>query len=195
VQTRNVWKKRAVNRPTSSFESQDAALTTPVVAVDRHDHLRSLPHVARLIDEYTIESLSEQILWKVCESGASPWDLDFLLSRTAPDWEKAVASAARGGHLHVFRWMAERQDGRGPWEADFDWVVEEAARNGHLELIKWLRERVASCTGARVFTSAAIHGQLAVLKWLHEQTTDDVASVAGDGMRWAARTGHLATVQ
>jgi len=43
--------------------------------------------------------------------------------------------------MHVFRWMTERQDGRGPWKADFDEVLRTAAEQGHLELVQWLYPR------------------------------------------------------
>jgi hypothetical protein len=37
----------------------------------------------------------------VC-SWKSTSDLDFLLSRSTPNWHEVVNAAAKGGHLHVF---------------------------------------------------------------------------------------------
>jgi len=155
----------------------------------RHGH--SLPHIARLIDEFVVESLDARVLADACELGASPVDLDFLLVRTAPDWSKVVQAAARGGHVHVFRWMRERQDLRGPWEGDFEKAVTQAARYGRLELIKWLHERGLTFIGMRSIVAADVRGQPTV----HEHFSNISPGWVTAGMRCAARTGHLATVQ
>jgi hypothetical protein len=151
--------------------------------------------VARLIDEYAIEALDERVLAEACEFGASPRDLEFISSRTTPDWSEVVKAAARGGHLHVFRWMTERQDGRGPWQTDFISAFAEAACYGHLEIVKWVHVRRLNRIGRLAFVDAARHGHLEVLKWLNEHSDEYIASGISDGMDCAAASGHLATVQ
>jgi hypothetical protein len=156
----------------------------------------SLSHVTRLIDEFLVESLDDRILRAACELGASPSDLDFLLSRSVPDWRKVVTSAARGGHVHVFRWMAEREDTRGPWEADFVDAMNEAARYGHLEVIKWLLERGFRSVNGLALSQAIRYGHLAVVKWLlHVQEDGTLTDDEMVQLRYAAQNGHLATVQ
>jgi hypothetical protein len=158
-------------------------------------HGYSLLHMARLIDEFLIESLDERVLAEACEFGASPSDLDFLLSRTVPDWGHAVASTTKGGHLHVFRWMTERSDSRGPWEADFICAMLMAARCGNVEVLQWLHERGFGPIDDSVLLVAAHYGHLAVLKRLHEHASSNYAARAADAMRIVAKNGHVATVQ
>jgi len=154
----------------------------------------SLPHVARLIDEYVIKALDDRVLVKACKLGASPSDLDFVLSRTNPDWRKVVTSAAKGGHLHVFQWMVERQDGCGPWEPDFSYAMEEAAACGHLELIKWLHERgIDSFHGCIALDKAIAHGHLAMVQWLLQEGVE-LSLYRQQHLKQAARDGHLETV-
>ncbi|CAH0491296.1 unnamed protein product [Peronospora farinosa] len=109
-------------------------------------HCKSLPHVCRLIDEYLVDSINPQVLQDACEHGASSDDLEFIRKRTAPKWTNVVKAAARGGYLHVFEWMLERQDGCCPWEVDLRDVLAEAAAHGHLELMKWLYSRDENTT-------------------------------------------------
>jgi hypothetical protein len=132
-----------------------------------------------------------------CEFGASPRDLDFVLSRTTPDWGDVVKAAAKGGHLHVFQWIRGQRDDRGPWEADLYLAISEAARYDHLELIKWLHERGVSSINRSALFTAVLYGHLAVLKWLYEHAADSVAAAAavGEATGYAAGNGHLATVQ
>jgi hypothetical protein len=103
-----------------------------------------------------INSLDQRGLAKACERAALPSDLELLLSRSTPDWKVVVKAAVRGGHLHVFQWIRERQDGRGPWESDFYEATSEAARYGHLDIIEWLHERGVSCiVVAKITTDAS----------------------------------------
>jgi hypothetical protein len=106
-----------------------------------HASRGAIPHVVRRIDEYATPFLCHETFSATCEEGASVQTLDFLFAHVAPVWKKAVQAATRGGHMHVFRWMTERQDGRGPWKADFDEVLRTAAEQGHLELVQWLYPR------------------------------------------------------
>ncbi|KAE9303406.1 hypothetical protein PR003_g22016 [Phytophthora rubi] len=96
----------------------------------------SLPHIEPLINEYLIKYDDQKLLETACERGASQQILEFILMRTMPDWRNAAVAAARGGQLHVFQWMMERQDGRGPWRSELGACFEEAAAHGHLELLK-----------------------------------------------------------
>jgi hypothetical protein len=154
----------------------------------------SLSHVGRLIDEFLVESLDDRILRAACELGASPSDLDFLLSRSVPGWRKVVTSAARGGHVHVFRWMAEREDTRGPWEADFVDAMNEAARYGHLEIIKWLLERGFGSINGLPLAECIRYGHLRVVKWLLQNGVE-LSGYPQQQLKQAARDGHLETVQ
>jgi hypothetical protein len=150
----------------------------------------SLPHVARLIDEYVVESLDERVLTAACEHGAAPRDLDFILSRSTPNWMTVVKAAAKGGHVHVFRWMRERQDDRGPWGSDFYFSIDEAARHGHLELIRWLHERGLCGISFPALGYTFENGHIAVVKWLVREGTN----FRGVALEQAAQNGHFAMV-
>ena len=153
---------------------------------------KQLPHVCRLIDEYRVDSIHPQILQDACEHGASSDDLEFIRKRTAPNWMNVVEAAARGGYLHVFEWMLERQDGRCPWESDFRDVLPEAAAHGHLELMIWLCSRGIGNVDNKVFHRAATKGHLSILQWLINHTKFTVPIYI---IYVAARNGHLEVVQ
>jgi hypothetical protein len=173
-----------------SFPSAGAIIISQLLP--RHGD--SLPHVARLVDEYLVESLDEQLLAAACELGATPADLDFLLSRTFPDWKKVVTSAVRGGHLHVFRWMTERPGDRGPWEADFDDVMKEAAQYGHVGIIKWLHgQGFGSLTDLNVWEALCNdHLAAATSIRLEGNLLEDYEK---QQLRLAALSGHRTTLQ
>ncbi|CAH0485614.1 unnamed protein product [Peronospora farinosa] len=153
---------------------------------------KSLPHVCRLIDEYLVDYIHPQILQDACEYGTSSDDLEFIRKRTASNWTNVVKAAARGGYLHVFEWMLERQDGLGPWVGDLKDVLAQAAAHGHLKLVKWLYSRGIGNVNNDVFDQAATEGHLSIVQWLnkhtkltgHNQTLSDTA-----------RYGHLEVVQ
>jgi hypothetical protein len=72
------------------------------------------------------------------------------------DW--TVLEAARGGHLHVVRWLREQGC---PWYAN---ACAAAAGGGYLTLLQWLREQ--GCPwDATTCASAAEGGHLDVLAW------------------------------
>ncbi|CAI5705881.1 unnamed protein product [Peronospora effusa] len=152
----------------------------------------SLPHVCRLIDEYLVDSIHPQVLQGAWEHGASSDDLEFIRKRTAPNWTNVVKAAARGGYLHVFEWMLERQDGCCPWEVDLRDVLAEAAAHGHLKLMKWLYSRGIDNVGNKVFDRAATEGHLSIVQWLNKHTK---LTGPNDILRGAARNGHLEVVQ
>jgi len=101
-----------------------------------------------------------------------------------------VASAARGGHIHVFRWITGRVGDRGLWKDGLHDAIAIAAIYGHLELIKWLHGRgFSSIRGA---SSGA--GRLAVLKLLQREG-DKLTECDQYHLGYAAQSGHLATLQ
>ncbi|RMX66010.1 hypothetical protein DD238_003165 [Peronospora effusa] len=153
---------------------------------------KSLPHVCRLIDEYLVDSIHPQVLQDACEHGASSDDLEFIRKRTAPKWTNVVKAAARGGYLHVFEWMLERQDGCCPWEIDLRDVLAEAAAHGHLELMKWLYSRGIGNVDNKVFDRAATEGHLSIVQWLNKHTK---LTRPSDILSGAARKGHFGVVQ
>ncbi|KAJ8571335.1 hypothetical protein ON010_g5503 [Phytophthora cinnamomi] len=81
--------------------------------------------IVREYDEFyksanKMDELMTEAFNAACDQGASVRALEYLLGRAAPDWNEAIGSAARGGHLHVLHWMVtKRQDRRGPWRVDF----------------------------------------------------------------------------
>ncbi|KAE9020791.1 hypothetical protein PR003_g12234 [Phytophthora rubi] len=175
-----------------------------------------LPHVMRCIDDYLAGSLSHEALTAACEAGASEHTLEYILRNTAPVWKEAVKAAGRGGHMHVLRWVTGREDGRGPWKADFDYTLELAATHGHLALVKWLFERgidshtlqktqkdskgyiekcwlYEHCTAAAL-NLAAEHGYLEVVKWIYGARTD-TCSIDCSPMNKAVAKGHLTIAQ
>lgn len=79
-------------------------------------HGGCLPHVEQLMNAFMSSPLNPKALHAACKAGASKRTLAMILSRTAPNWASAIYDAAQGGHLHVFRWMTEREDGRGRGE-------------------------------------------------------------------------------
>lgn len=146
-----------------------------------------LPHVEQCIDGFMFSSLDPEMLNTACKEGASEETLEFILSRTTPDWRNAIRFAAEGGYLHVFEWMAtEREDKRGPWNGDFRHSLEIAAGSGHLALVQWLYERGSD-------TSIWMHP----LEFTREYAENvwkyyyDIPSAMGN----AAANGHLAVVQ
>jgi hypothetical protein len=179
----------------------------------------AIPHVERRIDEFLTPFLCHKTFTAACEEGASIHTLDFLLERVAPVWKEAVRGATRGGHMHVFRWMTERQDGRVPWKDDFAEVLEIAAAHGHLELVQWLCTRgidyhtladIDECSAGYTEKSwlyehclpdaleaAAEHGQLEVVQWIHDIGTmgTDACMAYATPMDWAVVYGHLAVAQ
>jgi len=157
-------------------------------------HGNSLSHVARLVDEYLVDSLDDRVLRAACEFGASPVDLDFLLFRTVPDWRKVVQSAVKGGYLHVVRWVTEHQDSRRPWEADFDDAKAQAAHYGHLEIVKWLHEREIDSIHWCALSRAIGHGRLRVVKWLLREGVK-LTDYDQQRLRHAAQNGHVTTVR
>jgi hypothetical protein len=141
--------------------------------------------VVRRIDNYAMPFLCHETFTAACEEGASIRSLDFLFAHVAPVWKKAVQAATRGGHMHVFRWMTERRDGRGPWKANFDGVLEIAAAHGHLELVQWLYApgmdwhtlwSIDECSAGYVEKS-----------WLYKHCSSDA-------LKAAAENGHLEVV-
>ncbi|OWY94446.1 hypothetical protein PHMEG_00035822 [Phytophthora megakarya] len=108
-----------------------------------------LPHVSHRIDEYLTPLIYHDDFTAACKAGVSNRTLELLLQRTIPVWRDAVDAAVQGGHLHVLRWMTERQDHLGPWRDDFDSVIDIAARRGHLDIVKWLYERGVDCEKLR----------------------------------------------
>lgn len=94
-----------------------------------------LLYVVDSIDAYLGPQFPQKALNAACQGGAMESTLEYFLSRTTPNWKKAVRAAAQGGHLHVLLWMTNRQDGRGPWKADFDSVLEVAASRGYLNVV------------------------------------------------------------
>ncbi|OWZ03455.1 hypothetical protein PHMEG_00024815, partial [Phytophthora megakarya] len=149
-----------------------------------------MPHIEYLFDEYLIGYVKPKVLEDSCRYGASNVDLDFFLLRTVPNWRKVVNSPARGGYLNVFRWMIIRQDGRGPWQEDFDGAFSEAAAHGHLDLMKLLFDHNMGSINYCVEQQAARNGHLKVLKWLHKHS-----KLAEGAMGGAAGNGHLGIVQ
>ncbi|KAE9020789.1 hypothetical protein PR001_g13508 [Phytophthora rubi] len=172
-----------------------------------------LPHVMRCIDDTLTGWLSHEVLSAACEAGASEHTLEYILWNTAPVWKETVKAAVRGGYMHVLRWMIERDDGRGPWRADFDFVLGLAATHGHLDVVKWLFERgidvnalgetrtgyIEKCwlyrhSTADALALAAEHGNFEVVKWIYGARTDTCIRDSRP-MSQAIANGHLAIVQ
>ncbi|GMF20947.1 unnamed protein product [Phytophthora fragariaefolia] len=121
-----------------------------------------------------------------------------LGARRAGDTETHLhQAAARGGHLHVVRWMRthlmERIESR---------AMDEAAAAGSLEVVEFLHQEWAearlesnrtSCSAtARAMNGAASNGHLEVVEWLHENRSDGCTV---DAMNRAAWNGHLDVVR
>ncbi|GMF26109.1 unnamed protein product [Phytophthora fragariaefolia] len=159
---------------------------------NRADHLGN--DLIRSIDEYLSGHLSHESLSAACEGGASKDILEYILGKTGPVWKGAVKAAVRGGHVHVLKWMTEREDGRGPWKADFDNALQIAASRGHLDVVKWLFERGTDwhtlweipeektdyiektwryehCT-SEALSLAAEQDHLEVVQWIYNTRTD-----------------------
>lgn len=76
----------------------------------------SFPHIELLINEYLVDHLEQKVLQAASENGAPLHVLEFIITRMTPSWEEVIKAAARGGHVHVFKWiLMERRDGGGPW--------------------------------------------------------------------------------
>ncbi|OWY98651.1 hypothetical protein PHMEG_00030533 [Phytophthora megakarya] len=178
--------------------------------VVKHSIVNSLPHVLDCIDEFLSFFLCRDIFIKACEEGVSERTLEILLRRVAPDWKEAVEAAARGGHVHVFDWMTERTDGRGPWTKDWENAVDVAASHGHLDAVKWLcNQGIEKCIswGATLVApsiyvkershryhieQAIANAHLAVAKFLRSMG-EEVCLI--NAMDLAAENGHLQMLQ
>ncbi|GMF58563.1 unnamed protein product [Phytophthora fragariaefolia] len=158
------------------------------------DYCGSLSHVVLLIEEYLIDHLDTKILQEACERCAPPHILEFILMRTAPAWPAVVHSASKGGYVHVFQWMTEREDGRGPWGPDLKTCFEEAAAHGHLELLKWLHMQRLPVCHRTALHRAAVNGYLSVVIWLYHHTNMNYAYLH-DTMMYAVSSGHFEVVR
>ena len=102
----------------------------------------------------------------LCSLAAQAGSQDALVwlrgSKACPWGRFTCAKAARGGHLHVLKWL--RSEGC-PWGVE---VSCGAARGGHLDLIKWVRSQ-AWLFNEFTCAAAAEGGHLDVLQWLREQ--------------------------
>ncbi|OWZ14288.1 hypothetical protein PHMEG_00012259 [Phytophthora megakarya] len=168
------------------------------------------------IDEFLSSFLCRDIFIKACEEGVSERTLEILLRRVAPDWKEAVEAAARGGHVHVFDWMTERTDGRGPWTKDWENAVDVAASHGHLNAVKWLcNQGIEKCILwgailvdpsiyvkkrwlnayciASALTSAASHGHLELVQWIYSR--EYICRSDRYPIEQAIANGHLAVAK
>lgn len=93
---------------------------------------------------------------------ASTNEDDELLDRAIKIDAHICANAARGGNLHILKWLREQGC---PW----DWqTCAQAARGGHLEVLTWARSN--GCPwNANVCANAAMGGNLRLLMLLRDQ--------------------------
>ncbi|EGZ13854.1 hypothetical protein PHYSODRAFT_514134, partial [Phytophthora sojae] len=146
------------------------------------------------IDAYLGPLFPQKALNAACQGGTLEFTLEYFLSHTTPNWKEALRATAQGGYIHVLRWMTNRQDGRGPWKADFENLLHLtgtlklsslAVRHGHLAVVQWLHEyqRYGSS-----MNQAVANGHLAMAQWLHKVNEETCSAHAADG---AAKNGHL----
>ncbi|QDZ22381.1 hypothetical protein HOP50_07g49200 [Chloropicon primus] len=99
--------------------------------------------------------------------------------------EDTCSYAARGGHLHVIKWL---MDEGCPWNNS---ACAYAARGGHVETLKWMKSQGCPWNESMVCYAAARGGHLRLLKWQRS-----------NGSEWsqelceaAAYGGHLETLK
>lgn len=76
-------------------------------------------------------------------------------------YQRAAATAARKGHLHIIKWLYEQG-----WMLNVS-VAQNAAQSGHLEVLKWLHA-IGMVFDKNVFAQAAASGNIKQLVWLKE---------------------------
>jgi hypothetical protein len=78
------------------------------------------------------------------------------------EWdENACAHAARGGHIHILKWL---RDNNCPWDR---WTCAYAAGGGYLDILKWAHKN--GCEWSEEICSGAAHsGHLEILQWARE---------------------------
>lgn len=111
------------------------------------------------------------------------------------DHQRALQSAARGGHVVIVRELLSR--GADPkLQTSCSNALNEAIKEANLEIIRLLVEAGANVNPnyARPLTSAAEIGNLGVLRILIEYGADINANKV-EALRTAARAGHLETVK
>lgn len=111
------------------------------------------------------------------------------------DHQRALRSAARGGHVAIFRELLSRgADPNLKWNSSN--ALSEAAMGANLEIIRLLVEAGANVNfkHARPLTSAARNGNLGVWRALIEYGADINAN-KGEALREAAFAGDLETIK
>jgi len=137
---------------------------------------------------------SNKVAQEACLAAASDGDMDRLASFYKPgalDAHKMCLTAAMHGHIHVVKWLVERDK-----KLVSDALYAKAARGGQRVMLEWLleggpRQDVRACAGA------AKSGRLDILQWLRstecpwDQATCAAAAKIGrlDILEWARSNG------
>jgi len=105
-----------------------------------------------------------------CDSAARRGDLQAVRWVHAQGWDviPSVRSAAKGGHVHLLKWMHKLTPEHRDWNAE---AFSAAAGSGHLESVKFLRAQTPPCPWSqRACEEAAEGGHVHVLRWLRLQS-------------------------
>ncbi len=90
-------------------------------------------------------------------------------------------SAARGGNLHILKWLVERGE-----KCQDMMAYVEAARKGHFHILNWLYDEVGLSPHVGAAKAAALKNRVDVLEWLEERKFPmDFADIG------AAEGGHF----
>lgn len=132
--------------------------------------------------------------------------LDWLFSSGCP-WKeknenddplsggKACSAAAKGGHLHVLRFLRSSRQMNAKWTTN---TPRCAAERGHLEVLRWAIENRCPVDD-RTYHGAAMYGHVHILEYLHttHATYDAFAACAAAGqghvhvLEWFNEHGYI----